>query len=1140
MLSKDWNQRKNYYDYIIVGSGYGGAITAARITAASRGVSTCLLERGREWKIGEFPDDLNNVIKNVRHSHFNPTGLYDFQLFQDISVMKGNGLGGTSLVNANVAIVPDEETFLQNAWPVNIKLPELLPFYEKARTMLGAQPHKRGDAANPNSLLKVRALDKRARELGLRQSPLDITVTQVKGQNAAGIEQNACNNCGDCVTGCNVGAKNTLYMNYLPVAARQGCDIFTRIEVKWIEKLSDRWRLHGVRHEKLRSTPFTLESGNVILSAGSLGTPEILLRSEMKGLKLSPKLGTQFSGNGDFFAMAYNTDHQLNTLGFPGKKSAHPWAKLRYEAGPSIVGAVKYNMSGSTPLGKRILVEDFTFPSSYLSTAMAALKVFSQSGEDTDIGDEKAETRRQLNDNTLFPYDYKPKEGALNQTMLYLIMGHDNAQGTLKLKREDSNVVIDWDDVGRQPLFEMINDEIREHARSLGGTFLTNPLWSITPTRNLITAHPLGGAPIGDNYQHGAVDEYGRVFQDDGAVHKGLFVVDGSLIPTALGVNPFLTISALAERIADRIVRSIGGETFSQPPARIIVPNINPVDALKLKEHELERLFSRNRTLGIDKMINTNARSVDPGLSVIHNDTVWKGVFPEGHVLDKFSSIFQTGFKKRFFKTSDGKIEGVTSDTDGVINALNTLEEIEITRRTGNLDPGKYILLRYTEPQWRSFYDIFKAINDDLLIGRVYLGEYPNGRRMFTFPMVRSYGADQMTISDHQYIWDRGVLPTKDQLDGLWEMRLVSNAGNTGIAAYLHFDLKPDGRLESRYQFLGFFEGIAEGQFLGDHFRMNDFTQLHDEIRYINHNVLIGKYVTDFSTENQQSLLPVFGPDSLGIFQREVSADGNRRYGFKYWLKRAEGSELPTDIFLRPFLDVRSPSDTVLKFNEEMKGVYYPDFVTPDGTLGDKQIEQKSKNEGVECTWKMTITAEDFNTFIEGWEHRAKIEGTVQFANFNNAGMMICTINSAKSYFNYLRVNPETGETEMQYRIWFFAGPGKEYLFAGRKFLDKNEDDNRTIREILHDFTTLYGRFYQINPDKSQRQIGSALMKFRLIEDLDAVRSLGDYLTSFQVTSREGETLNSIIARLRFLAFTNQFIFREYNPITNLLNNLNH
>ncbi|HMX30488.1 MAG TPA: GMC family oxidoreductase N-terminal domain-containing protein, partial [Blastocatellia bacterium] len=288
MLSKEWKQRKPRYDFIIIGSGYGGAITAARLTAANPSPSVCLLERGKEWEVGKFPDELGEVTRAVRNPVFNPTGLYDFLLFPEISVMKGSGLGGTSLINANVAIVPDEEVFKQIAWPAGIKLPELLPFYQKAKTMLGANPHPRGNPAQADSLLKVRGLDKRAQELNQRAAALDIVVTFKDGKNAADVEQKACLDCGDCVTGCNVGAKNTLYMNYLPVAARQGCDIFTKTEVKWIEKLSDGgWRVHGVRYKELNFTDdFTLEAGNIILAAGSLGTPEILLRSEFHGLSL--------------------------------------------------------------------------------------------------------------------------------------------------------------------------------------------------------------------------------------------------------------------------------------------------------------------------------------------------------------------------------------------------------------------------------------------------------------------------------------------------------------------------------------------------------------------------------------------------------------------------------------------------------------------------------------------------------------------------------------------------------------------------------------------------------------------------------------------------------------------------------------
>jgi cholesterol oxidase len=1126
MLSKDWDQRKKQYDFIIIGSGYGGAITAARITAASPKPSVCILERGREWEVGKFPDEIGEVLRNARNPTFNPTGLYDFLLFPDISVMKGSGLGGTSLVNANVAIVPDEEVFQQIAWPKTVKLPELAPFYEKARFMLGANPHPRGDLSRPDSLLKVRALHKRAQEIGGAAFPLDIAVSFKDGSNNAGVEQKSCIDCGDCVTGCNIGAKNTLYMNYLPVAHRQGCDIFTKTEVKWVEKLSGGgWRVHGVRYKTLNFTDdFTLDARNVILSAGSLGTPEILLRSEMKGLSLSPKVGSQFSGNGDFFAMAYNADQQLNTMGF-GKDPNHKWRQRGNAPGPSIVGAVRYN-SSHTPLEKRLTVEDFSFPSAYVGAAMLALDVFARGGEDTDFGDEKAE-RDRINKNRPFS-PYNEGHSALNHTMIYLIMGHDDAKGTLHLRHEHGGVEIDWDDAGRQQVFNLINEEIRRHARSLGGTFVTNPLWSITPTRNLFTAHPLGGCPMGDDYLHGATDEFGRVFADDGVVHDGLFVADGSLISTALGVNPFMTISALSERIADRIVRNLGGEPFPAPPPKVAASDFDPLEVLNYKEADLERIFNRVETQGAEKMINSGEVEIDTDRGLIRNDTVWKGVFPRGHVMNRLSTAFHASFKKRFSKGLDGKIVGVTSDSDNVINANNKLEEITITKRAGSLDPGKYILLRYTDPQWRGFYDVFKVINDDLLIARVHMGEYPGGLRLFTFPMVRSYGLDNMTIADHRTIWDKSSVPTKDQLNGVWEMRMVSNANNTGVVAYLKFDHKPDGRLEARYQFLGLIEGLSESAFGQDHFRMDDFTQFHDEIRFVNNDLMVGKYFTDAQPES----LPLFGPDSLGVFQRERDANDNARFGFYYWLRRSALTDTPSVSFLRPLLDARLPEGLGMTFDENMKGFYFDGFTPPAGGDGDKQIEAKPSAEGMEISLKMKITARDLNEFIGGWDHEARIDGAIEFANFNNQGRMICTINGSKSYFNYLRVNPSTGEAEMLYRIYFFAGPGKEYFFRGRKFLQKDGHGGVAgALEILHDFTTLYGRLIEVATGK---EIGSALMKFRTFEDADAVLSFGDFLKSFNVIGSDDQFVQAR-GMLQFMALTNQFVVREYDPAGGLL-----
>lgn len=1126
MLSGDWNQRKQHYEYLIIGSGYGGAITAARLSAALPKRSVCILERGREWQVGKFPDRLEEVLHATR-SLFNPTGLYEFLAFPDISVLKGCGLGGTSLINANVAITPDAETFEQMAWPRSIRLPELAPFYAKASDTLAARSHPRSNPAKSDCLLKVKALDRRAKETGRRADGLNIVVNfDVDGPNSHGVEQKPCIDCGDCVTGCNVGAKNTLYMNYLPIAHSNGTDIFTGIEVKWIEKLGGGgWRVHGRRYNQINFPEnFTLQARNVVLSAGSLGTPEILLRSEQKGLSVSPKLGTQFSGNGDFFALAYNADKKINTMGF-GNDPDHAWRERGNAPGPSIVGSVRYDPA--LPLEKRILVEDFSFPSAYLRATMLGLDAAFALGltEDTDFGDEKKESNRRQKNN---PFDlYAEDHSALNHTMLYLIMGHDDAKGTLHLKRHfldlEDRIEIDWDDAGRQPVFNLINEEIRRHSRALGASFLSNPLWQFTTVRNLITAHPLGGCPVGEDYQHGAVDQFGRLFAGDGSIHEGLFVADGSLIPTALGVNPFMTISALSERIANRIVRNIGGEPFPPPPETVSLSRLDPIEAIKLKERDLERLFSRAQTLGLEKMVNQGEVSIDTEKGVIRNDTVWKGFFPRGHILNRLSTAFFASFKKRFTKTEAGKFIGVTSDADGRINANNTLEVITITDREGTLEPGKYILLRYTDPEWSGFYDIFKVINEDLLIGRVYLGDFPRGLRLFTFPMTRVYGLDNMTVADHQSIYRSASVPTKEQLDGLWEMRLVANANNTGTVAYLKFDLKPDGRLEARYQFLGLLEGMAEPVFGQDHFQLNDFTPFHDEIRFVNRDLLIGKY----TTISPPGLMHLFGPNSLGIFHQETSAGGTPQFSFFYSLTRSQRDDLPPVGFLQPLLDVRLPEGLGMSFDEEMLGRYFAGFSVPEGREGDLQLETRDPGPGVACSFQARITIRDLNEFFDSPEHEASLSGTIHFGDFNGTGARTFEINGRKSLFNYLRINPATKEAEMVYRIYFNDGP-KEYLLFGRKYLQKDGRGGITgAREIIHDFTTLYGH---LTETASGKEVGTALLIFRTFEDPEALGSFAAYLTSFRVTGTENLFVKAQ-AQLRFLAFTNQFVVREYDPL---------
>src|SRR5579885_1147653 len=183
MLSTPWEQHKPAYDIVIVGSGYGGSIAAARLASADLNPkpSICILERGQEWAPGAFPETLGDVIGATR-SDSNPLGLYELITYKDISVIKGSGLGGTSLINANVAIIPDREVFEQLSWPRAIQYDALLAYYRRAHQTLGANPHP-----NALQLLKVQALDRRAKELGTSVQALDIVVNfTLSGENAQG------------------------------------------------------------------------------------------------------------------------------------------------------------------------------------------------------------------------------------------------------------------------------------------------------------------------------------------------------------------------------------------------------------------------------------------------------------------------------------------------------------------------------------------------------------------------------------------------------------------------------------------------------------------------------------------------------------------------------------------------------------------------------------------------------------------------------------------------------------------------------------------------------------------------------------------------------------------------------------------
>jgi cholesterol oxidase len=457
-----------------------------------------------------------------------------------VNVIMGCGLGGTSLINANVSILPEKTIFTNGSWPAEIvnDYDAILNDYSvKAKKTLGANPYPEDSP----ELVKLTVLKKMAEAMGKDFSRLDINVTFKTGPNHVGVEQNACVNCGDCVTGCNYGAKNTLIMNYLPDAKKHSAKIFTCISVTHIEKGADGWYVNIENTDPDRTITINrIKAKKVIVAAGTIGSTEILLRSKMKGLSLSDRVGFRFSSNGDFIGFGYNTTAECNSIGF-GKRSPAG----RQPVGPCITGMI--NMMKEPDVKKRLLIEDCSMPGAtatylmVLGLALASVPLGKETGHGLKnwLGDRW----RQLVSFVCGPY-----KGAVRNTQGFLTASIDNGAGVIYLK--DDRPRINWPDAGHSGNYDAINQEMYNATKAFKGNFITNPLYNKLLGYDLISAHPLGGCITAEDASIGVVNHKCQVFSGTSGneVYEGLYVMDGAIIPSALCANPLLTICSLVER----------------------------------------------------------------------------------------------------------------------------------------------------------------------------------------------------------------------------------------------------------------------------------------------------------------------------------------------------------------------------------------------------------------------------------------------------------------------------------------------------------------------------------------------------------------------------------------------------------------
>ncbi|XP_015773897.1 PREDICTED: cholesterol oxidase-like, partial [Acropora digitifera] len=514
----------------------------------------CVLERGKEWRPGDFTEDFNEAIAEtqvtvggLRQQIGTPNRLFEFFYTDDLTVFQGSGLGGTSLINANVAIDMEDAVFEDSEWPRALRN-DREAFFKIDRKhfidMIKPTPYpddyphlQRFDRMTE----AVAALD--IEDVPLYKLPLYVTFED-RIKNHVGVPQPKCTACGNCMSGCNVGSKNTLNMNYLPDAKAHGAELFTEVEVQTVLKSCNatEWAVtyKGVDANST-GVEKTVYAPYVILGAGAIGSTKILLRSKAEGLNVSNELGKRFSTNGDVVASSFCGTNVTNVIGIPFQDAPETTSP----PGPSITTVADFRTVTRGGFDRHHIIEDVGPPVTFGAPYVVALAVKALFTNDS---------YPDLEDLQKF---YQAIKSGGSKSMAFLGMSHDDARGVISLK--DGIFDITWDKVGCESNFFQVNRRMSKMAEGMGGTFIPYPKWAIPQKRSVFTGHPLGGCSMGESGTSAVVNHAGQVFDGNTKnVMDGLLVVDGAIVPRPLGVNPSQTIAILAERCIRLLIKREG------------------------------------------------------------------------------------------------------------------------------------------------------------------------------------------------------------------------------------------------------------------------------------------------------------------------------------------------------------------------------------------------------------------------------------------------------------------------------------------------------------------------------------------------------------------------------------------------------
>ena len=507
------------FDFIIVGSGFGGSVSAMRL--AQKGYRVAVLEAGKRWRPQDFPKSNWNAAKYLWAPKLRCFGIQNITLLKGVMVLHGAGVGGGSLVYANTLMRPDDSVFRGQSWSSAVDWSaELAPHYETASRMLGVTRNRAllaGEQALRVVSERMGAQDSfHATDVGVYfGTPNQVVPDPYFG--GMGPERRGCTLCGGCMVGCRFGAKNTLDQNYLYFAERWGARIFPETKVTRITPTSAGYEVEtSVPTAWFGRAGVRLRAKRVILAAGVLGTVDLLLKNRDVHRTLphvSARVGDFVRTNGESLLGATSFErHRELSRGIAIGAAFHPDSltkieNVRYPAGS---GAMRLLAVPLTPDGSA-LTRPLKMLWRIVVRFVALLRL------------------------------WLIRDWARSTVILLVMQSVDQHMRlrlgrSRKLRGEPTDQAVPSFNPLAQTAAEYLAEELRGEPQNVASEVLLR-----TPA----TAHILGGCCIGASPETGVIDEKHELFG-----HPGLYVCDGSVVPGNLAVNPSLTISALAERFA--------------------------------------------------------------------------------------------------------------------------------------------------------------------------------------------------------------------------------------------------------------------------------------------------------------------------------------------------------------------------------------------------------------------------------------------------------------------------------------------------------------------------------------------------------------------------------------------------------------